>query len=41
MSEAMAQEMLGMPVGKSPTVDYVADELIPYCKGIKAARGEE
>lgn len=27
-------------VADSPTVDYVADELIPYCKGIDAARGE-
>ena len=41
MTEKMVIELMGVPHGKSPTVDYVADELIPYCKGIKAARGEE
>ena len=32
MNEAMAAEML--TVTDSPTVDYTADETIPYCKGI-------
>jgi hypothetical protein len=34
MNEAMVTEM--MIVANSPTVDYVADELIPYCVGIDA-----
>lgn len=38
VTEKMVMEM--MVVTESPTIDYVADELIPYCKGIKAARGE-
>lgn len=38
MTEAMVLEM--MAVMDSPTVDYVADDLIPYCKGIDALRGE-
>jgi hypothetical protein len=32
MNEEMGAEM--MIVTDSPTVDYAADELIPYCKGI-------
>ena len=34
ISEMMVMEM--MTVTDSPTVDYVADELIPYCAGIDA-----
>ena len=38
ISEMMVMEM--MTVTDSPTVDYVADELIPYCQGIDAMRNE-
>ncbi len=34
ISEVMIMEM--MTVTDSPTVDYVADDLIPYCKGLDA-----
>ena len=33
MNEQMAREML---TGDSATITYVADELIPYCRGIDA-----
>jgi hypothetical protein len=38
ISEVMIMEM--MTVTGSPTVDYVADELIPYCVGIDALLDE-
>ena len=38
ISEMMVMEM--QTVTNSPTVDYVADELIPYCAGIDALRSE-
>ena len=37
MNEAMAAEMLTQ---ESATITYVADEIIPYCKGIEALREE-
>lgn len=38
MNERMLMEMLVR--SDSPTIDYVADELIPYCKGIEAMRDD-
>ena len=37
MSEAMLEEIL---TGDSATITYVADEIIPYCAGIKDLVGE-